>query len=56
MSPIGWTKKPEITSLDEALNEYEVAWAAAGHPHAVYLTSFFELLRVTVAMPMIVRA
>ena len=54
VSPIGWVKAPEITLIDEALNEHEVAWAAAGHPHSVYPTSFSELLRVTGAQPMFV--
>ena len=45
---------PEITLIDEALNEHEIAWAAAGHPHSVYPTSFAELLRVTGAQPMFV--
>lgn len=52
VSPIGWIKAPEITVIDEALNEHDVAWAAAGHPHSVYPTSFAELLRVTGAQPM----
>jgi len=54
VSPIGWINPPEITVLDEALIEHEVAWAAAGHPHSVYATSFAELLRVTGATPMII--
>ena len=54
VSPIGWISKPEITLIDQALNEYEVVWAAAGHPHAVYPTSFAELVRVTGAIPMVV--
>jgi len=29
-------------------------WAAAGHPHAVYPTSFSELLECTGAKPMVV--
>ena len=54
VSPIGWVNKPEITLIDQALNDYEVAWAAAGHPHSVYPTSFEELARVTGATPMVV--
>jgi hypothetical protein len=46
--------KPEITLIDQALNDYGVAWAAAGHPHSVYPTSFEELARVTGATPMVV--
>jgi prolyl-tRNA editing enzyme YbaK/EbsC (Cys-tRNA(Pro) deacylase) len=54
VSPLGWISKPEITLIDEALNDYDVVWAAAGHPHAVYPTSFSELLECTGAKPMFV--
>ena len=54
VSPVGWVNKPEITLIDQALNDYDVAWAAAGHPHSVYPTSFEELARVTGATPMAV--
>ena len=54
VSPVGWVNKPEITLIDQALNDYNVAWAAAGHPHSVYPTSFSELARVTGATPMVV--
>ena len=54
VSPVGWVNTPEITLIDQALNDYGVAWAAAGHPHSVYPTSFEELARVTGAMPMVV--
>ena len=54
VSPVGWVNQPEITLIDQALNDYDVAWAAAGHPHSVYPTSFEELARVTGATPMVV--
>jgi prolyl-tRNA editing enzyme YbaK/EbsC (Cys-tRNA(Pro) deacylase) len=54
VSPIGWVSTPEITLIDEALNDYEVVWAASGHPHAVYPTSYAELITCTGATPMIV--
>ncbi len=54
VSPVGWVNQPEITLIDMALDEHEVAWAAAGHPHSVYPTSFTELQRVTGATPMVV--
>ena len=54
VSPVGWVNKPEITLIDQALNDYGVAWAAAGHPHSVYPSSFEELARVTGATPMVV--
>ena len=54
VSPIGWISKPEITVIDEALNDYEVVWAASGHPHAVFPTSYTELIACTNATPMVV--
>ena len=54
VSPVGWVNQPEITVIDSALNDYDVVWAAAGHPHAVYPTSFGELLECTGATPMVV--
>ena len=54
VSPIGWISTPEITLIDEALNDYEVVWAASGHPHAVYPTSYTELISCTKAQPMVV--
>lgn len=54
VSPIGWISTPELTLIDEALNDYEVVWAASGHPHAVYPTSYAELIRCTDATPMVV--
>jgi prolyl-tRNA editing enzyme YbaK/EbsC (Cys-tRNA(Pro) deacylase) len=54
VSPLGWISKPEIILIDEAINDYEVVWAAAGHPHAVYPTSYDELLNCTGAKPMVV--
>ena len=54
VSPLGWISKPEITLIDEALNDYEVVWAASGHPHAVFPTTYSELIQCTGAQPMIV--
>ncbi|MBK1786150.1 YbaK/EbsC family protein [Prauserella cavernicola] len=36
-----------ITLVDTALREYDVVWAAAGHPKSVYPTTFEDLLAVT---------
>lgn len=47
VAPVGWLNKPEIILIDKALSEYMEVWAAAGHPHTVFPTSFAELLRVT---------
>jgi len=54
VSPLGWISKPEIILIDEALSDYDVVWAAAGHPHAVYPTTYDELIQCTGAQPMIV--
>ena len=53
VAPIGWISSATIL-IDQALNDYDIVWAAAGHPHAVYPTSFAELLAITSAKPMIV--
>jgi prolyl-tRNA editing enzyme YbaK/EbsC (Cys-tRNA(Pro) deacylase) len=53
VAPIGWVS-PATILIDQALNDYQVVWAAAGHPHAVYPTSFAELLECTGAKPMVV--
>ena len=55
VSPVGWVS-PATILIDEALNDYEVVWAAAGHPHSVYPTTFAELLECTGAKPMVVGA
>ena len=54
VAPLGWINPPAITLIDLALNDYEVVWAAAGHPHAVFPTSYAELLTCTGAQPMVV--
>jgi len=54
VSPLGWISKPDIILIDEALSDYDVVWAAAGHPHAVYPTTYDELIQCTGAQPMIV--
>ena len=53
VAPIGWVS-PATILIDQALNDYEVVWAAAGHPHAVYPTTFAELIACTGAQPMVV--
>lgn len=42
---------PLRTYVDTALERYPVIWAAAGHPHTVYSTTFDELLAVTGGVP-----
>ena len=53
VSPLGWLQ-PATVIIDEALSDYEVVWAAAGHPHAVFPTLYQELVKATGAQPMIV--
>jgi prolyl-tRNA editing enzyme YbaK/EbsC (Cys-tRNA(Pro) deacylase) len=53
VSPVGWVN-PATILIDEALNDYEVVWAAAGHPHSVYPTTYAELIKCTGAQPMVV--
>jgi prolyl-tRNA editing enzyme YbaK/EbsC (Cys-tRNA(Pro) deacylase) len=40
---------PVPTYLDTELKRYDVIWAAAGHPAAVYSTTYDELLAMTAA-------
>ena len=54
VAPLGWIKQPEKILIDQALNDYEVVWAASGHPHAVYPTTYAELIQCSGATPMIV--
>jgi len=53
VAPIGWVS-PATILIDLALNDYDVVWAAAGHPHAVYPTSFAELVTCTGVREMVV--
>ena len=54
VAPIGWINKPKLVIIDQALDDYEVVWAAAGHPHAVFPTTYTELLKYTFARAMVV--
>ena len=46
VSPIGHPA-PVPTYLDSWLRRYDVLWAAAGHPAAVFSTSYEELVALT---------
>ena len=50
VSPIGHPA-PVPTYLDTWLQRYDVVWAAAGHPAAVFSTTYDELLLLTGASP-----
>jgi prolyl-tRNA editing enzyme YbaK/EbsC (Cys-tRNA(Pro) deacylase) len=46
VAPVGHPD-PIGTLVDVELARYERVWAAAGHPHAVFPTTYEELLRLT---------
>lgn len=48
--PLGHPR-PLTTLIDLTLEEYDEVWAAAGHPHAVFPTTYAELVRITGGMP-----
>ncbi len=52
VSPVGWITNEATILIDIALNDYEVIWAAAGHPHAVFPTTFEQLAETTNAQLM----
>lgn len=54
VAPVGWITSPERILIDKALSDYEVVWAAAGHPHTVFPTSFSELASATGGVPAVV--
>lgn len=53
VAPVGHPA-PVPTYVDAALAHYDVVWAAAGHPHAVFPTTFDELVRITGGEPITV--
>jgi prolyl-tRNA editing enzyme YbaK/EbsC (Cys-tRNA(Pro) deacylase) len=46
VAPVGHPE-PLRTIVDIALSQFDEVWAAAGHPHYVFPTSYDELLRIT---------
>ena len=50
VGPVGHPA-PIRTLVDTWLEKYDVIWAAAGHPHTVFPTSFAELVRITDGTP-----
>lgn len=50
VSPIGHPA-PVPTYVDSWLQRYDVVWAAAGHPAAVFSTTYDELIALTGASP-----
>ena len=43
--------EPLRTLVDTELERYDEVWAAAGHPHTVFPTTYAELLRITGGQP-----
>lgn len=50
VAPVGHPH-PLRTLVDVDLARHPVVWAAAGHPHTVFPTSYDELLRITGGQP-----
>ena len=50
VAPVGHPK-PVRTVVDTALGAFDEVWAAGGIPHAVFPTTFDELLRLTDGTP-----
>lgn len=48
VSPVAHLHKP-VTLIDSSLARFDVLWAAAGHPHAVFPLSLPELQNLTQA-------
>lgn len=46
VAPVGH-RHPVRTAVDEHLADYPQLWAAAGHPHTVFSTTYADLLRLT---------
>jgi len=55
VAPVGHPA-PLRTLVDAELGAYDVVWAAAGHVHTVFATSFGELIRITGGTPATVAA
>ena len=50
VAPVGHPQ-PIRTVVDRDLARYDVLWAAAGHPHAVFPTTYDELVTITGGEP-----
>jgi prolyl-tRNA editing enzyme YbaK/EbsC (Cys-tRNA(Pro) deacylase) len=50
VAPVGHPR-PVRTLIDVSLARYDTVWAAAGHPHVVFSTTYDELLRITGGQP-----
>ncbi|MFI7442157.1 YbaK/EbsC family protein [Nonomuraea indica] len=50
VAPVGHPS-PVRTLVDNWLGKHEIVWAAGGHPHTVFPTTFEELVRITGGAP-----
>src|SRR5437763_17131957 len=50
VAPVGHPS-PIRTLVDTWLDKYDEIWAAGGHPHTVFPTSYAELIRITNGTP-----
>ena len=50
VAPVGHLQ-PIQTVIDVSLARYDTIWAAAGHPQAVFRTSYDELIRMSGGLP-----
>ena len=50
VAPVGHPE-PLRTLVDTALEQYDEVWAAPGHPHSVFPTTYAELVRITGGAP-----
>jgi prolyl-tRNA editing enzyme YbaK/EbsC (Cys-tRNA(Pro) deacylase) len=55
VSPVGHPT-PLRTFVDPWLDRHDQVWAAAGHPNALFCTTYAELLRITGGQPLDVEA
>ena len=51
VAPVGHPERLR-TVVDVTLGRYPTVWAAAGHSHAVFATTYDELIRITGGQPM----
>lgn len=53
VAPVGHPA-PLRTVVDRALEAFPELWAAGGHPHSVFPTTYDELVRITSGTPLVV--
>lgn len=58
VSPTGWSRDGQeylpTCVVDTALADYDAVWAASGHTHVVYRTTFDDIVAITGGRPMAV--